>query len=192
MNLRSSLIAGAIAGLLAGLLFAALRALIIVPIWSRMIMGLAFGVGAGMAAGWAYAEFRPPDSNVRRGVTFGFLLFLAVLPVTMTDAALRSVGVTQQHRDLADAISVVLAVLGGVVVGWVRTQRVRPAVAMGAAALCLTLAMGGAVPAARSVRAVEIYLAVLVASLFAGTVLGALEPRLQRLSASIFGARNSE
>ncbi len=136
MHLRSSLIAGAIAGLLAGLAFAALHALIIVPIWDRMLMGLAFGAGAG----------------------------------------------------ITDAIAVLLAVSGGVAVAWLRARRVRSAVAMSLAALCLTLAMGGPVPVARSVRAAEIYLAVLVASLFAGVVLGALEPRLRRPSASIFGA----
>ena len=188
MNRRSSLVAGAVSGLLAGLLFATLHAIIIVPIWNRMMMGLVFGIGAGMAAGWAYAEIEPHESNPRRGLTFGLLLFVAVVPVTLVDATLRDIGFTQQHRDLADAISVAVAVAGGAALGWFRARRVRPAIAMGAAALSLTLAMGGPVPAARNVRAAEIFLAVLVASVFGGILLAVLEPHVRRLSASIFGA----
>jgi len=192
MNRRSSLVAGAVSGLLAGLLFATLHAIIIVPIWNRMMMGLMFGTVAGVAAGWAYAEIEPSETNPRHGLTFGLLLFVAVLPVTMADAVLRGMDFTQQHRNLADALSVAIAVAGGAAIGWLRAKRVRPAIAMGAAALSLTLAMGGPVPAARNVRAAEIFLAVLVASLFGGILLAVLEPHVRRLLASIFGAEKPE
>jgi hypothetical protein len=192
VNRRSSLLAGAVSGLLAGLLFATLHAFIIVPIWNRMMMGLAFGTVAGIAAGWAYAELEPQAASQRRGLTFGLLLFVAVVPVTIVDATLRSIGFTQQHRDLADAISVALAVAGGATIAWLRAKRVRPSVAMGVAALSLTLAMGGPVPAMRNARAAEIYLAVAAAALFGGVMLAFLEPRVRQLSASIFGAGRQE
>lgn len=182
--IRSSLIAGALAGLAAGLLFALLHAIIIVPIWSRMIVGLLFGIGAGVAAGWAYAELSVTApvgySPVRVGFGFGVLMFFAVVPVTLVDVALRSTGMVERHRDITDAIAVILAILGGATAGWVRTQRIRPTIAMATAALCLTMAMGGPVPVGRSVRVVEIFLAVFAASLLAGTILGALEPKLRR------------
>jgi len=181
-----------VSGLLAGLLFAVLHAFIIVPIWNRMMMGLAFGTGAGIAAGWAYAEVESRKTNPRYGLTFGLLLFLSVMPVTIVDAMLRSIGFTQQHRDLTDAVSVALAVAGGATIAWLRTRRTRPAVAMGVAALSLTLAMGGPVPATRNERAAEIYLAVLAASLFGGVMLAAVEPRVRRLSERIFGAGRAE
>jgi hypothetical protein len=193
--LRSSLIAGALAGLAAGLLFAVLHAIIIVPIWSRMVGGLLFGVAAGVTAGWAYSELSdaaPADgASVRRGFTFGVLLFLAVAPVTLVDVALRASGMVDRHRSITDAIAVVLAVLGGVTVAWIRTRRLRSIVAMGAASLCLTMAMGGPVPVGRSVRVVEIFLAVFAASILAGTVLGALEPKLRGLTGSRGAVRDT-
>lgn len=192
MHRRSSLVAGAVSGLLAGLLFATLHAIIIVPIWNRMTMGLVFGIGAGTAAGWAYAEFTPHGARRRRGLTFGLLLFVAVIPVTMLDTMLRGLDFTRQHRDVADAISVAIAVTGGAAIGWLRGQRWKPAVAMGAAALSLTLAMGGPIPVARSGRAAAIFLAVLVASLFGGVVLAALEPRLRRTLERVFGPGKRE
>jgi hypothetical protein len=181
--IRSSLIAGALAGLAAGLLFALLHAFIIVPIWDRMIVGLLFGMGAGTAAGWAYAELSGTApvsySPVRLGFNFGVLMFLAVLPVTLTDVVLRATGMVERHRDVTDAITVVLAILAGATAGWVRARRVRPTIAMATATLFLTMAMGGPVPVGRSMRVVEIYLAVFAAALLAGTILGALEPKVR-------------
>lgn len=183
VGIRSSLIAGALAGLAAGLLFALLHAIIIVPIWTRMTVGLLFGIGAGIAAGWAYAELSGTApigyTPARVGFGFGVLMFLAVLPVSLIDMVLRATGMVERHRDVTDAIAVVLAILGGMTVGWVRTRRVRPTIAMAAATVFLTMAMGGPVPVGRSVRVVEIYVAVFAASLLAGTILGALEPKVR-------------
>lgn len=193
--IRSSLIAGALAGLAAGLLFAVLHAIIIVPIWNRMIGGLLFGVVAGTAAGWAYSELSgtapSQRSSVRRGFDFGVLLFLAVVPVTLVDVAFRATGMVDRHRNVTDAVAVALALLGGATVAWIRTRRRRAIVAMGAAALCVTMAMGGPVPVGRSVRVVEIFLAVFAASILGGTVLGAAEPRLRGFTGSRGAVRDT-
>jgi hypothetical protein len=181
-RIRSSLLAGAIAGLGAGLLFAAAHAIVIVPIWSRMIGGLLFGIAAGTACGWAYAELKAPDasrSRLRDGATFGVLLWLAVVPVTLTNALLRHTGFAGAHKMSTDTVAVVLALAGGAALGWILSRRWRGALAAAAALLMITMAMGGPVPVGRSVRAVEILFAVLAAAVFGGIVLAYLEPMLR-------------
>jgi hypothetical protein len=181
VNARAAAVAGAVAGLLGALMFATLHAIIIVPIWDRMVMGLAFGTGAGAAAGWAFGELRTEPSP-RAGLAFGAWLFASTIPVTLVAAALRSSGFVEQHRDVADAIAVVLAVAGGAAIGWMRGRRARAAVSMAVAALCLTMAMGGPVPALRGARAGGIYIAVLIASLGGGALLGFISRRRQHQS----------
>lgn len=179
MNPRASILTGAMAGLLGGLIFATLHAFIIVPIWNRMGMGLAFGTAAGAAAGWAYAELRS-IASVRDGLVFGALLFACTVPLMLVAAALRTVGFLEQHRDSSDAIAVVLAVSGGAAIGYARGRRVRAAVAMAFASLCLNLAIGGPVPALRNTRAAGIYVAVLIAALGGGALLGFIASRSSR------------
>ena len=181
MSVRPAVIAGAIAGLVAGLTFATAHAFIIEPIWSRMFGGLVFGIIAGAASGWAYAELLPSNESgsLRSGLQFGFMLWLSVVPVTLTNTALRASGFAHTHEALTDAIAVVLAVAGGVTLGWLRGTRRRAMVACAVAALVVTMAMGGPVPIANGVRPVEILVAVLAASLIGGAVVGVLEPRLR-------------
>ena len=146
-----------------------------------MIGGLVFGVLAGAAAGWAYGELsRDKETSVRSGLAFGVMLWLSVVPVTLTNAALRASGFAYAHRDITDAISVTLAVAGGLALGWLRARQRRAMVACAVAALVVTMAMGGPVPVARNVRTVEILFAVLLASLIGGAVVGLLAPRLER------------
>jgi len=180
VSARAAIVSGAIAGLAAGLTFAAAHAMIITPIWNRMIGGLVFGVLAGAAAGWAFGEmWRDERTTVRSGLLFGFMLWLAVVPVTLTNAALRSTGFAYEHRDVTDAIAIVLAVAGGLALGWLRAHRLRATIACAAAALVVTMAMGGPVPVGRSVRAVEILFAVLAACLLGGAVVGLLTPSVE-------------
>lgn len=169
--------AGAVAGLVAALFFAAAHALIIVPIWDRMTGGLAFGVGAGAVAGWAYHELYGVTaqrvwSAALRGAIFGALLWLTVAPVSLVDAALRFVGFLPRYELAGVVIAVALAITSGAVWGWRGTKRKRGAVAVAAAALALTIAMGGPVPIGRSVWALGIFLAVLPAAIVAGAVVG--------------------
>lgn len=179
---RSGVIAGAIAGLVAGLVFAGAHAFIITPIWNRMIGGLVFGVIAGAAAGWAYAELLPSavSSSLRSGLAYGFMLWLSVVPVTLTNVALRANGFAHEHEALTDAIAVILAGAGGTALGWLRSRRWRAMLACAVAAVAVTMAMGGPVPIGNGVRPVEILFAVLVASLIGGAVVGLLQPRLRR------------
>ena len=181
MSVRASVAAGAIAGLLAGLAFALAHAFIITPIWNRMAVGLVFGVIAGAVAGWALGELMP-EVNLRRGLTYGLLLWLSVVPVTLSNAALRANGFAYTHRTLTDAIAIVLALAGGITLGWIRGRRWRAVLSSGIAAVVVTMAMGGPVPVGRSVRAVEILFGVLLASLLGGAVVGLLAPRIGRAS----------
>jgi hypothetical protein len=176
MNARTAALAGAAAGLLGALVFATLHAIIIVPIWDRMTVGLVFGTGAGAAAGWAFGELRTAPSP-RAGFVFGAWLFASTIPVTLVAAVLRATGFMEQHRAVADALAAVLAILGGAAIGWLRGHRLRAAVSMAVAALCLTLAMGGPVPMLRGARATGIYIAVLIAALGGGALLGFIASR---------------
>jgi hypothetical protein len=187
MTGRSGVIAGAIAGLAAGLAFAGAHAFIITPIWNRMFMGLVFGVIAGAAAGWAYAELRPEGvaGSLRSGLAFGFMLWLSVVPVTLTNAMLRSTGFARQHETITDTIAIVLAVAGGAALGWIRGKRRRAMIACAVAAVVVTMAMGGPVPIVNGVRPVEILFAVLVASLIGGAVVGLIAPRIGGRSTTV-------
>lgn len=66
VRLRTAMLAGALAGIGAGFVFAAAHAIIIVPIWDRMMMGLAFGAAAGAVGGWTFAELYP-DAETKLG-----------------------------------------------------------------------------------------------------------------------------
>ena len=71
-QLPEVMIAGAIGGVLAGLTFAVAHAFIIVPIWDRMMGGLAFGAIAGAVGAWAYFELHSaPQWTVREAVLKG-------------------------------------------------------------------------------------------------------------------------
>jgi len=174
-------LAGAISGLIAGLAFAGAHALIITPVWGRMMMGLVFGVVAGAVAGWAFGELQPDIANatLRSGLQYGFVLWLSVVPVTLGDGALRANGFAYSHRGATDALGVVVAILGGALLGVMRGRGRRAVVACAAAALVVTLAVGGPVPLARNVRTVEILFALLLASLVGGAMVGLLQPRLR-------------
>src|SRR5207247_10764360 len=84
---RSGVMAGAVAGLAAGLTFAAAHAFIIEPIWSRMFGGLVFGIIAGAASGWAYAELLPPSDSgrLRSGWPVGCMLWPSASAATLAD-----------------------------------------------------------------------------------------------------------
>jgi len=177
---RSSIIGGGIAGLGAGLAFAGLHALIIVPIWSRMLMGLVFGIATGLAAGWGFAELtQDSPKRFRLGVSYGFMLWLAVVPVTLANSWIRSTGFNRTHETWTDVISFGLAILGGAALGLLRGKSRRAIVAGAAAVLFLTMAMGGPVPVGNSVRAVEILIAVLLASVVGGVSVAYLDPLLR-------------
>lgn len=165
-------------------MFAALHAMIIVPIWNRMNSGLAFGAMAGAAAGWAFAEFYPEAVRTRAmrsvviGARFGVTLWLVVTPVTAADVFLRAVGIAPRYELFAVGVALTLAVTAGGTFGWVITHRVRGALAGAVAALLLVFAMAGPVPVGRSMRAFNIFLAVLPAAFLGGIALGLFSPSI--------------
>ena len=173
----ASVLAGFASGLLGALLFAAAHALLILPIWSRMASGLAFGALAGAAAGWALAENYPafvaaPQREVAAvGIRFGIVLWLLVAPVTAADAVLRAIGIATRFELVAVGVALTLAVSGGAAFGWWRTRRRRAMLAMALATLSLTLAMAGPVPVARSARALGIFFSVLPVAALSGAAL---------------------
>lgn len=178
VRLRAAMLAGAIAGLSAGLVFATAHALLIVPIWDRMMGGLAFGVVAGAGAAWAFTELYPEAqatlrSSAYAGARFGGMLWLAAAPATVVDAALRTTGVTGSARWLEVPVAVLMFVTAGALLGRSRRPTRRAMAAGAAATLLLGLAMAGPVPIMRSPRAFLIFLAVLPAALVAGGVVGA-------------------
>jgi hypothetical protein len=171
---REAVIAGAFAGLAAGLVFATLHAFIIVPIWDRMFGGLFGAALTGAVLGWGYAELYPdvPASAVS-GTKYGALMWLAVAPVSVADAALRAVGFLPRHELIGVALAVAIAIAMGGLWGWWRTGRKLGMVAGASSTLALTMAMAGPVPIGRSIWAFGIFLAVLPASMVAGAILGA-------------------
>lgn len=181
-RVRLAVVAGGLSGLVGGLVFAAAHALLIVPIWNRMAFGLASAVAAGLAAGWAFAElgFDPADADrpaswgahAAAGLRFGALLWLAVVPVTLADTALRLAGLAPRFELLAVAVALALAVGGGVLLGARLGGTRRAKVAGAAATVILTVAMAGPVPLPNGRRAVAIFLSVLPACLTAGLLLG--------------------
>ena len=183
--IRRNLVAGALAGLCGGLAFALAHAILIVPIWNRSAGGLLAGALAGAIAGWAYTDVgfdpttraggdRGVGAHAAAGALLGALLWLAVVPVTVVDAALRTLGVLPRYELLGVAVAVLLAVGAGALLGWRRGRTRRAAIAGAAAALMLTIAMGGPVPVGHSRRALGIFLAVLPAAVTGGAVLGVL------------------
>lgn len=180
VRLRAAMLAGAIAGLSAGLVFATAHAMLIVPIWDRMMGGLAFGVVAGAGAAWAFTELYPEAqatlrSSAYAGARFGGMLWLAAAPATVVDAALRTTGVTGSGslRWLEVPVAVLMFVTAGALLGRSRRPTRRAMAAGAVATLLLGLAMAGPVPIMRSPRAFLIFLAVLPAALVAGGVVGA-------------------
>lgn len=174
---RDAVIAGAVAGFVAGLVFATLHAFIMVPIWDRMVGGLIGAALTGSVVGWAFAELYPEQPEIATsamtGARYGALLWLAVVPVSLVDAALRAVGFLPRYELVGVVVAVVLAVAVGAVWGWRRTGRKRAMAASAGATLALTMAMGGPVPFSRNVWAFGMFFAVLPASIVAGAILGA-------------------
>jgi hypothetical protein len=112
------------------------------------------------------------------GAGFGGLLWLSVTPVTGGDVLLRVAGIAPRLELLAVAVAVLLASAGGGTLGWLITRRTRGAVAGAVAGLLLTIAMAGPVPVGRSVRAINIFLAVLPAAVLGGIALAVVSPSI--------------
>src|SRR2546426_230584 len=107
--------------------FGLAHALIIVPIWTRLLGGVPFAVGAGLALAWAFDELarHRGSQSIASGVQFGAVMFLTLIPATALEAAMRWFGL--RTLDWAEVIpAVALALLSGAIAGWLLTRRGRP------------------------------------------------------------------
>ena len=112
-HLRGPL-AGVAGSLAAALVFASLHAVLIVPIWQHVPSAMVFtgvvGAGAGLAFAEIHGSSRLATHSPRDGARFGALLWLAVVPVTLVDALLRTTGVAPRYELFAVTVAVVLAI----------------------------------------------------------------------------------
>ena len=168
--------------------FGLAHAFIIIPIWTRLLGGVPFAIGAGIALAWAFdrlAEHRGSQS-IAAGVQFGAVMFLTLIPATALQAAMRWYGLrTLEWSEVVTAVT--LALLSGAAAGWLLIRRRDAAVAFAVAALALTFASAGPLPVAQSVRGAWLSLAIAPICLVAGTALATLRALLDPRS----GAKGS-
>src|SRR2546428_8144266 len=100
------------------------HALVIVPIWTRLLGGIPFAIGAGIALAWAFDALvqHRGSQSIASGVQFGGVMYLTLLPATALEAALRWAGL--RTLDWTEVIpAVMLALLSGAAAGWWLTRR---------------------------------------------------------------------
>jgi hypothetical protein len=162
-RLIAFLIAGAVTGLLGVALFGVIHAAIIVSIWTRLIGGIPFGVGAGLAIGWAFYELRGSarlEIGVLDALAFGFLLWATLIPMTLFGVIVRATGIHGQDDAWEVVVELVLTFGAGAIAGRLIGRRWRAALALGAASLALTLAQAGPIPVMNSGRAASLFAAI--------------------------------
>lgn len=173
--LLTVLAAGAVTGMLGVVVFGAAHAIIIVPIWTRLLGGIPFGVGAGLAMGWAFYEMRTarwPFPRWSRGLQFGFLMWLTLIPPTACGAIFRLTGIHSQH-DTWELVAELLAAFGtGAATGRLIGRGWRLATAAGVATSTLVLAMGGPIPVTTGARAAWLFVAFAAIYSLGGFALG--------------------
>ena len=175
VKLTAFLIAGAVTGLLGVALFGAIHAAIIVPIWTRLLGGIPFGVVAGLAIGWAFYELRG-SARLKVGVigalAFGFLLWATLIPMTLFGVIVRATGIHGQDDAWEVVLESVLAFGMGAIAGRLISGRWRAALALGTASLALTFAQAGPIPVMNSGRAASLFAALAAVYLFCVIALG--------------------
>jgi len=84
--------------------FGLAHALIIVPIWTRLLGGVPFAVGAGLALAWAFDELarHRGSQSIASGVQFGAVMFLTLIPATALEAAMRWFGPADSRLGRSD------------------------------------------------------------------------------------------
>ena len=173
-DLKLSLLAGVATGLVGVIIFATVHALLIVPIWGSLLRGLPVAVIGGPAAAWAFEEIRAAgrlSTRLGDGLLFGGLLWLTLVPMNAFDVLLRKTGLRTAMGDWEVLVSVIFALAGGALAGWVLTHGRRGAIAGGLATLVLAMAMGGPIPITATPRAAGLFASFLVIYILCGAVL---------------------
>jgi hypothetical protein len=162
--------------------FGLAHAILIVPIWTRLLGGVPFAAGAGLALAWAFdVLYRDRGSqSIASGVQFGAVMFLTQIPATALDTILRLSGF--RRDDWPEVVAaLMLAMLSGGAAGWAMTRRRDASLAFAVAALALMLVSAGPLPVAQSARGAWLSLAIAPICLVCGAALsvvrGVLGPR---------------
>jgi hypothetical protein len=174
-RLTAFLSAGAVTGLLGVALFGVIHAAIISPIWTSLLGGIPFAVGAGLPIGWAFYELRGGDRlnvGVIRALTFGLLLWATLIPMTLFGVIIRATGIHGQDDAWEVVVELVLTFGTGVAAGRLISGRWRAGLALGTASLALTLAQAGPIPVLNSGRAASLFAALGAVYLVCMIVLG--------------------
>lgn len=156
------LAAGALVGVVGVGVFGLVHAVIIVPIWSKLLGGIPFGVGAGLVMGWAFWELRSGGrwrATAGGGFAFGLLMWVTLIPMTAFGAVVRATGIHGTDNVWETVVECLLAFGTGVLSGCLIGRRWRAALAAGCAGLGLALAMGGPIPVTNSARALWLFAA---------------------------------
>jgi hypothetical protein len=176
------LVSGAGVGVVGLLGFGIAHALLILPIWTQLLRGLPFALVAGVTFAWAYDAVarRRGSRSLMYGVQFGALMAVTLVPATLVNAALRLGGVRMQDSMAGAALAAALAIASGAASGWLLTRRRDVSWAFAVATVTMTLAAGGPLPVAQSVRSVWLSLAFVPICLAGGIVVAALRARFSR------------
>jgi hypothetical protein len=181
--LAAFLIAGAAIGLLGVGLFGAVHAVIIVPIWTRLLGGVPFGLVAGTAIGWALHELRASrrwGRGIVAALAFGLVLWLTLLPMTLFGVMLRAAGMHGTDDFWEVGVESLLAFGAGATAGRLIARRWRAALALGAASLALTFAQAGPIPVLNSARAAWLFAALAVIYLPCGLAIAFVASAVSR------------
>lgn len=159
-ELRLFLISGGIVGLIGVAAFGFVHAVIIFPIWRRLLGGLPFGIGGGLAMGWAFYELRAARRSSAtgwNGLAYGLLLWLTLFPMTLFGVLVRATGFHGENDSWEVVVELLLAFGAGALAGWMGRRHRRAVLAVGTATLGLALAMGGPIAVTNSARSAQLF-----------------------------------
>ena len=185
-SLKLLLLAGVATGLVGVLAFGIVHALLITPIWTDLTGGLPLAILGGAAAGWAFYELCASDRftlRLRDGLLFGGLIWLTLVPMTAIDVLLRKTGLRTALGDWEVLVSVIFALAGGFLAGWLLTRHRRAAVAVSLTTLVLAAGMGGPVPITGTLTAAGLFASFLVIYVLCGGALVAMRAILAQVLA---------
>lgn len=177
-SLWQFLLAGAAIGLLATLLFGLIHALTLVPIWNRLLNGIPFCLITGITIGWLRFEMQRNGilpSGVIKGLYFGFLLWLTLIPMNLLGLILRKTAIHNPENSWEVFIESTLAFLTGVTCGYFIIKRVRFIIAFGLASLTLALTQAGPVAVMNNIRSAWFFVALGIVYIFSGYVFELIE-----------------
>lgn len=181
-QLRASLAAGAVAGVAGSVFFSVVHWLFVFPTWGTLI-GLPLALVAGLALGWAFHELAARSAlpaGLVGGAAFAGLLMLTLVAVHLV-SLLAPQPPLERLREGADvdALALAMALLAaapaGAALGWALTRAPRSALALGAAALATSVALGHNIPFfAADVRTAKMWAVMAASALVAGVLLAAV------------------